>query len=437
MNIAVIGTDEIGLSTAILLAYMNHFVVVVDDNQGKVDLLKKNSLHFYEPHLNEAIKVVNSGLSFTTNLTKAIETSDIVYYTSNLGYSKMELCQIFAGSLKDKFRVLVNKTQDKLGTTAEMDGIIRQKSSSFSIAYEVPFANTGTLVSDTFFPEKMAIGTRDIMALQTLKTIYQPMVSQTVLLPDFIERPARPPGKVIWTDIPSAELAYHGEQVFKGLKTSFVNEINNLAEKYGANTEDILSVFRASGVNNLQLKYGLGWSRKEYGDNFTLLTEAASQAGIEVPLIKNALVSNYAQRDVLIDKISHALKGLEGKTIGILGLAYKPMTDSIVDSPAIDIVHVLLEHKARVRVHDPVCSIKMSMRYPELAVEYPPHVSDIFDGTDIVILCTEWSEYLTMDWRQLSQYMNKAIVFDARNCLPHKSLVGMGFEVLTFSGEAD
>lgn len=239
MNVAIIGSNEIGLATAILLAYMDHFVIIVDDNQERVDLLRKNA-HFVEPHLNETINVVHSSLSFTTNLTDAIEASDIVYVASDLGYSKMEVCQIFAGCIKEKYRLLVNKTEDDLGATLMMENIISQKSMNFSIAYEVPFVNTGTLVTDAFYPAKMAIGTYDIRALKTLKTIYAPLTTQNIMLPAFIQRPNRIPTKIIWTDIASAELIWYGEKTFRTMKENFMAEMSVVAEKHGGKMDDVL-----------------------------------------------------------------------------------------------------------------------------------------------------------------------------------------------------
>lgn len=242
MNIAVIGTEEVGLSTAILLAYMNHFVVVVDDDIDRVNKLKSNTIQFYEPFMNDAMQVVNSGMSFTTNLTKAIETSDIVYFTSNKGYSKMEVCNIFAASVQKKFRLFVNKYHEKVGSTTEMDEAICQTTTNFTIAYENSFLNTGTLVTDTFYPKKIVIGTRDIQALEILRRIYAPIISKTIMLPDFIEPPKYPPLKVIWTDISSAEISYYGRQVIRAMKNGLISELTISAKKYGGNIDDIIDI---------------------------------------------------------------------------------------------------------------------------------------------------------------------------------------------------
>src|SRR5579884_2520150 len=192
MNIAVVGTDEVGLSTAILLAYLNNFVIVVDDNQTKVDLLKNNSLHFYEPQLNEALKIVNSSLYFTTDLTKAIECSDIVYFTSSAGYSVSEVCQIFQASLKEKFRFIVNKSNNHLGTTSKMEGIIREKTNNFSIAYEIPYVKSGSIIMDSFFPEKLVFGVKDMIISNTLEKLYEPLFKKGMMLPEFLHKPHRP-----------------------------------------------------------------------------------------------------------------------------------------------------------------------------------------------------------------------------------------------------
>lgn len=435
MNICIVGTDEIGLSTAILLAYLDNFVILVDDNQTKIDLLKNNSLHFYEPQLNDALRLVNNSLYFTTNLTQAVETADVVYFTSgtggNGGYSAREVCQIFQQSLKTKHRLLVNKSIGPLGRTKEMERIVREKSNNFSIAFEAPYITSGNIIVDTFFPEKIVIGVNDMLSSDNLNSLYSPLFEKKILLPDFIRPPHRQSAQIIWTDINSAELAFHSENVFNGLKTSFLNEINNIAQQYGAKTEDVLRVLRATGINNLNLKYGLGWSKKGCGENFAILTDAAEKSKIDVPLIKSTLVSNYHQRDLIINKMSHILNGLAGKKIGILGLSYKPFSDDITDSPAIDIMQLLKEHKAVVSAHDPVVNFKMRFKFPELAVYYD-NVSDVFQDADMVILTTEWPEYFEIDWFRYSKIMKYRFIFDARNVLPKEEFTSMGFELLSF-----
>ena len=432
MNVCVIGTDQIGLSTAILLAYLNHFVVIVDDNQTKIDLLKNNSLHYYEPYLNESISVINSNLYFTTDLTKAISCSDIIYLTSVNGYNASEACRVFSETLKDKYRIFINKYSGRLGSTAIMEGIIREKSSNFSIVYEPSYINNGSIIGDTFYPEKIVVGTRDMIVSKAIESIYKPLVNNTMLLPTFISKPHRKAPKLIWTDIESAELAYHTEKVFKGLKASLINEINNISQQYGGNTEQILQILGSSDINNLQLKYGLGWSRHDYGASFEILNEASIQSKIDIPLIKSALISNYSQRTALVLKISKILHGLQGKTIGILGLTYKPFSDDITDSPSIEIIQSLLSHKSIVKVHDPVVNFKMKLKFPQLNVMCCDAIEDLFKNTDIIILCTEWPEYLELDWFRLGDLMQTRYVFDARNVLSDQDFTSMGYELFSF-----
>lgn len=433
MNIAVIGTNEIGLSTAILLAYMNHFVILVDDNQTKIELLRNNSLHFYEPHLNDALKIVSSSLYFTTNLTNAIEHSEVVFFADDIGYNLLEVSRVFAETLKSNFRILVNKCPSTLGLTTQISKVIREKSSNFSVAYEVPNVTTTSVVTDTFYPEKIVLGVDNLVSSSTLETIYRPIIDKTIILPDFVPQPHRPEGQLIITDIASAELAYHAEKVFKGVKAGFVNEINNLAKENGARTDEILKILKAAGINSLSTKYGLGWSRKEYGESFELLTDTAQKMRLEIPLIESALRTNYAQRDLLIHKISDELGGLQGKNIGIMGLTYKPFTDDLTDSPAVDIIRVLLEHNTFIKAHDPVVNFKMPMKYPDFAVRYCDNMYDLFKDTDLIIFCTEWPEYFDLDWFQYGQLMKTQKIFDARNCLSAREFSSMGYEILTYS----
>lgn len=433
MNICVIGTDQIGLSTAILLAYLNHFVILVDDNQAKINLLKNNSLHYYEPCLNESISVINSNLYFTTDLTKAISCSDVVYLTSNESYNFSEACRVFSETLKEKHRTFVNRLPGKLGLTGIMEGIIKEKSSNFSIIYEPSYINNGSVVNDTFYPEKIVLGIRDTAASKPLEEIYAPLINGAMLLPKFISASHRKSPKLICTTVESSELAYHTEKVFKGLKASYINEINNISQQYGGNTDQILEILGISNINSLQLKYGLGWSRHDYGQSFDCLNEASAQSNVSIPIIKSALVSNYAQREILITKISKILKGLKGKTIGILGLTYKPFSDDITDSPAIDIINSLLAQGANIKVHDPVVNFKIRLKFPKL--NCCDVVSEVFVDTDMIILCTEWPEYLELDWFQFGNLMRARQVFDARNVLSEQDLSSMGYELYGFGSD--
>ncbi len=435
MHVSVIGTNEIGLSTAIMLAYMNHFVMLVDDNQAKIELLRNNSLHYYEPYLNDALKIVNSSIYYTTNLTAAIEQSDIVFFTNDIGYNLLEVAHIFAETLRDKFRILVNKSPSQPGLTSTVNKIIREKSSNFSIVYEIPSVNQTSVVMDTFYPEKIVLGVDSHVPSKILEELYNPLIDKSIILPTFVPLPHREDGKLMVTDISSAEIAYHADKVFKGLKSSYVNEISNLAKDNGAKIDEILRVMKVSGINSLVPQYGLGWTRKEYGESFEVLADSAQKSSLEIPLIESALRSNYAQRDILIHRLQKILGNLHGKTIGILGLTYKPFTDDLTDSPAVDIIRVLLEHGCEIKAHDPVANFKMTMKYPDLNVWCCDGIHDLFKDTDIIVLCTEWPEYFDLDWFDLGQTMREARVFDARNCLSQKDFSSMGYELHSFAKE--
>lgn len=433
MNIAVVGTDEIGLSTAILLAYLNHFVILVDDNQAKIDLLKNNSLHYFEPNLNDILKLASNKLYFTTNLTQAIEAVDMVFYTSNPGYSAMEVCQILTDCLKTKHRVIVNKSADELGITSKMERAINERTSNFSMVFEAPYARPGTLVYDTFFPDKIVLGAHDMVASQQLRTLYEPLFEDALILPEFVKKPHNVSSQLIITDVDSAEAAFHVEKVFQAVKLNLLNEVSNLTEHFNAKPDEVLRVLRVGeSLNNLNLRQGLGWTSREYGRNFEVLTEAAEITNTDIPIIRSSLVSNYNQRDYVLKKLGDRLGGFDGKTIGILGISYKPFTDDLSDSAAVDIIQRLVCFNAIIKAHDPICNFKMSMKFPDLPVQYCDDDMSVFYGADAVILCTEWPEYFEIDWFQYAEIMQQRIVFDAQNSLPPEDFKNMKIELLRF-----
>jgi len=218
-----------------------------------------------------------------------------------------------------------------------------------------------------------------------------------------------------------------------GIKSAFCNEVSNLAETYDADMGEIIRIWqKTESINNFNLNPGLGWSQKEFGDNFNYLSEAAERAGIKLPVLTSTIQSNYDRRVRLVQKAETILNGFAGKNIGILGLTYKPFIDDITDSPGIELAENFVSLGATVRVHDPVGLFKMQIKRPDLNVQSCYHVIGTFEDADMVILVTEWPEYNKIDWFEYSEIMRNKNVFDARNFLDKTTLNNVGIKVYRF-----
>ena len=238
-----------------------------------------------------------------------------------------------------------------------------------------------------------------------------------------------------WTDLASAELIKYAANAFLALKISYINEIGQLAEKVGA---DISQVARGIGldarIGTRFLQAGIGWGGSCFGKDTAALVSTASEYGLDMSIVKAARHVNQHQRERVVEKLLGELKILKGRTIGLLGLAFKPHTDDLREAPALDVARLLLERGARVKVHDPVAMERFKKEHASLDVALASDTQEAARDADAVVLVTEWPQYLDLDWEALAAVMRTPILLDTRFALDRARVTKAGFRYLTLAG---
>jgi UDPglucose 6-dehydrogenase len=341
------------------------------------------------------------------------------------------------------FTVIVNKSTVPIGSGNWVGSLVRAsaqrkgtKSPCFAVASNPEFLREGSALLDSLYPDRVVIGTEDARTSQVLYGLYRPLLDQSFAAPSFLPRPDGTSAvPLISTDLASAELIKYAANAFLSLKISYINEIGNLAEKVGA---DITKVAKGIGldrrIGNRFLQAGVGWGGSCFGKDTLALVSTASEYGLDMPIVKAARDVNRMQRDRVLDKLLGELKILKGRTIGLLGLAFKPDTDDLRDAPAIDIARKLLDRGAVVKAHDPVAMQRFRRENPDLNVICTEAPEEVANEADAIILVTEWQQYMQLDWEFVARNMHSAIIVDGRNALDRERMRRSGFRYLGLAG---
>jgi len=454
MRVCVVGTGYVGLTTGVSLAFLGHQVTCVDLDQSKVDMLTAGRCPIYEPGMDDLLAEASANLTFTTSYAEAVPGADVVFVavqtpsaadgSPDLRYLR-SAAESVAQSLDHTFTVVVNKSTVPIGSGNWVDAILRESFAQraerpagceFSVASNPEFLREGNAIHDTLFPDRIVIGSDNPRALEVLNQLYRPIINQTFTAPSFLPRPddigAVP---LVSTDLASAELIKYAANAFLALKISYANEIGLLAAKVGA---DITEVTRGMGldqrIGSRFLSAGVGWGGSCFGKDTKALIATASEYNYEMPIVRAAREVNERQRLVAVERLQDELRILKGRKIGLLGLAFKPNTDDLRDSPALDIANLLLARGARVRLHDPIAGERFRKEQPELAPYLADTLDGLFDDCDAVVLVTEWAQYLELDWGKFVGLMRTPILLDGRHVLDADRMARLGYKYLAIAG---
>jgi UDPglucose 6-dehydrogenase len=449
MKVAVIGAGYVGLTTALSLAYVGHEVVGVDLDADKVARLNRGELPFYEPHAKEMLALVRERLRFTARYEEAVPQAEVIFIavgTPSLPDGAPDLSQVRSAAqaigrhLGEGFTVVVNKSTVPVGSGNCVEALVRrafqeahggEPDGRLAVASNPEFLREGQALYDSLYPDRIVVGAEDRRAIEVLRELYEPILEQSFTPPSFLPRPERM-GAVpfITTDLASAELIKYGANAFLALKISFINELARLAEKVGA---DIREVARGIGLDHRIgprfLQAGLGWGGSCFPKDTAALLAMGREYGLSLPITEAAREVNFSQRDLAVQKLLAELKTLKGKTITLLGLAFKPNTDDLRESPALALAELLLERGAFVRAHDPE-AIPRARQEVSLPLEYAETPEEVLRGADAVVLATDWPLYRTWPWQELKPLLRTPLVLDARNFLDGKALADLGYRYL-------
>ena len=454
LNITVVGTGYVGLTTALALAYLGHRLQCVDKNPEIVDKLERGISTIYETGLEELLEETRENINFKGSLKECLEETDLLIIAvgtpsksngdTDLSYVEEVAREIGANIMPDKPLVVVNKSTVPVGTARRVDTVIkeelekRQVEATHTVTSNPEFLREGSALHDTLYPDRIVVGSEDTRGVNLLRQMYAPILSQDFVPPKSIPRPE---GKglpaLVTTSPTSAELLKYANNSFLALKISFINEIAGLAEKVGA---DISEVARGIGldkrIGDAFLNAGVGWGGSCFPKDTRSLIHTASQYGYKLPLTEAAVEVNYRQRMKVIEKLQSTIKVVRGSTVGILGLSFKPETDDIREAPAIDIISELLEMGARVKVYDPVAMDKYKRTYPDQDIIYAASVEQAARDSDAVVLLTDWQQFVHAHWKDIVHTMRQPVFIDGRNLLDPENMRQRGYEYLGIGREA-
>lgn len=448
MNVAIIGTGYVGLTTGVCLAYIGHSVTCLDTDARKVEALKRGEIPIYEPHLASLVAEASENLHFTTSYAEAIPNAQVIFIavgtppgpsgSPNLEYLSQAATSIGEHLGGGEFTVVVNKSTVPIGSGNWVGSIIRHSleerhgrkiNGLFAVASNPEFLREGSAIGDSLYPDRIVIGSDESHALEVLYTLYRPILDQTFAAPTFLARPDdKGAVPLVSTDLASAELIKYAANAFLALKISFINEIGQLAERVGA---DISEVGRGIGldtrIGSRFLSAGLGWGGSCFGKDTAALISTGREYGLAMPIVEAARWVNQRQRDRVIEKLLQELKILKGRTVALLGLAFKPNTDDLREAPALEIAQKLIERGVRVQAHDPIAIERFKRENPASGVHVCEDVYKVLEDCDAAILVTEWTEYRELDWAKLAETMRGKVILDSRLVLDRDELTNLGF----------
>lgn len=459
MRVCVIGTGYVGLVTGACLAHIGHDVICVDNNEEKVKLMKSGQSPIFEPGLSEIMQsAISSGkIEFTTDISAGVAHGEILFIAVGTpplptGESDTRYVEAVARSigahLNGGYKVIVNKSTVPIGSgdwvrMIVMDGISeRQKTlvpaggvpsdeklpetiAKFDVLSNPEFLREGSAVYDTFNPDRIVLGGNSPKAIAMMQELYTPVVQRK-----YAENQSLPPVPVLVTDLNSAEMIKYAANAFLATKISFINEVANICDRVGA---DVTQVAKGIGldsrIGNKFLNAGIGWGGSCFPKDVAALIHTADDYGYEAQLMKAAVSVNERQRLIALEKLQQALKILKGKTVGLLGLTFKPDTDDMRDAPALNLIEQLNRLGAKVKAYDPIVS-QTGMRHGLSGVLVETDAERLADGCDALVLVTEWQQFNNLDYAKMAKLMVHPVMIDGRNFLDPEKMVRAGFQYM-------
>ncbi|MBI5902723.1 MAG: UDP-glucose/GDP-mannose dehydrogenase family protein [Deltaproteobacteria bacterium] len=427
MNICVIGTGYVGLVTGTCFADFGVNVLCVDKDVEKIEMLRRGEIPIFEPGLKELVdKNINEGrLIFTTELGEAIKKALVIFIavgtpprqdgSADLSYIE-EVARTIAQNLNG-YKVIVTKSTVPVGTGSLIEGIISKEQGSyhkFDVASNPEFLREGSAVEDFMRPNRVVIGARSEQAVAIMQDLYSPLY--------IFETP------FVITDIETAEMIKYASNAFLATKISFINEIANLCEMVGA---DVHMVAKGMGldqrIGSKFLHPGPGYGGSCFPKDTMAITNIARNHGYTFKIVDAVIEVNRAQREVMIEKVKALTGDLSGRHIGVLGLAFKPNTDDIRESPAIDIVKRLINEGAVVKAYDPA-GMENARRAMPYDITYCGDAYEVAQGCEVLLILTEWNQFRKLDLARIKGLMKKPRIVDMRNIYEPESMRKMGFE---------
>jgi UDPglucose 6-dehydrogenase len=427
MHIAVIGTGYVGLVTGACFAEFGVEVTCVDVDEAKIEKLKNGIIPIYEPGLDTIVeKNSHAGrLHFTTDIKKAVEGALVVFLAVGTppkvdGSPDMSFYQQAAKDVAEAmngYKVLVTKSTVPIGTGKWLRKFVSENlktETDFGVASNPEFLREGAAIDDFMRPDRVVIGSDQERAIEIMKELYRPLF--------LIETP------FVITSLEAAELIKYAANAFLATKITFVNEVANLCDAIGCDVHDVA---RGMGMDNrIGRKFlhpGPGYGGSCFPKDTRALTTVADQFGVETRIVDSVIEANERQREMMLAKIEKLIGDLDGKQIGVLGLSFKPETDDMRESPAVDIIRMMQKKGARVCAFDPV-AMDEARHCLDSGVEFAADEYEAIRDADALVIITEWNQFRALDMERVKQLLKSPKIADLRNIYEPSDMREMGFE---------
>ena len=436
MNIAIVGTGYVGLVSGTCFAEMGAHVTCVDVDEQKINKLKDGIMPIYEPGLEELVKrnVEFERLNFTTDLTEVLDDVEVVFSavgtppdedgSADLKYV-LAVAKQFGQNI-NKYTILVTKSTVPVGTAKKVKAAIQAELDKrgvdvpFDVASNPEFLKEGAAIKDFMSPDRVVVGTESEKAKEVMTRLYKPF-----LINNF---------RVIFMDIPSAEMTKYAANAMLATRISFMNDIANLCERVGANVDSVRKgIGTDSRIGSKFLYAGCGYGGSCFPKDVKALVHTGLDNEYHMEVIEAVERVNEKQKSIVYDKIMKMAGPVKGKTIAIIGLSFKPETDDMREAPALVVIDKLLADGAIVRVFDPIAMDECKRRIGDV-VTYCKNMYDAADGADVFALMTEWRQFRMPSWNVIKKVMTGNVVVDGRNIYDRLELEEQGF-VYTRIGE--
>lgn len=414
MKVAMIGTGYVGLVSGVCFSDFGHDVVCVDKQAAKIEALKAGEVPIYEPGLDEILarNVAAGRLSFTTDLAEALKGADAVFIgvgtPTRRGDGHADLSYVYAAAQEiavnlDGYTVVVTKSTVPVGTNREVARLVAEAApgAAFDVASNPEFLREGAAIEDFMRPDRVVVGVESARAREVMAEIYRPLSLR--------EAP------IVYTDLESAEMIKYAANAFLATKITFINEIADLCEKVGADVQAVAKGMGMDGrIGNKFLHAGPGYGGSCFPKDTNALARIGQEHAAPQRIVEAVIGINDARKRGMVDKILDACGGsVNGKTVAVLGVTFKPNTDDMRDSPSLTIVPALIGAGARVRVVDPQGRREGEALLPGVAWEEDAYGAAA--GADAVVLLTEWNEFRGLDLARLAGAMAAPVLVDLRN----------------------
>ena len=446
MKIAVIGTGYVGLVTGVCFAECGHDVICVDKNEEKIKNLLKGIIPIYEPGLDSLVlkNAKKGNLKFHTEIGPAVQVSQVIFIavgtppkpTGEADLSYIEEVSRQVAIAMDSYKVVVEKSTVPVKTGEWVKRTIRFNNKTnveFDVASNPEFLREGSAIGDFLKPDRIVTGVESKRAADLIQACYQPIIDQEVSFDEKTQTVIHQPKQekkapFIVTNVSSSELIKHASNSFLALKISYINAVANFCELAGADVEQVaLGMGLDSRIGTKFLNAGVGYGGSCFPKDVSAFLEISRELGYEFKLLEEVININQKQREVFIRKIKQALWIVKDKTIGILGLSFKPNTDDMREAPSIDIIKGLIADGAHIKAYDPEAMTTAKVEIGD-CIEYCSDPYQVAENSDALIIMTEWDEFKNLDLKKVYEALHYPIIIDGRNMFDPKKIREMGFE---------